>query len=108
MSSLLPDSLVSALTGFKSVIFQGPYPASFPVHFALDYASHNFNQNGLDSQKKHKKTLFLSAVSRPTLQHTLKTYNDAWLAHHSGLGRIASAVSSRIEIQLGCDSFYLF
>ncbi|THV03285.1 hypothetical protein K435DRAFT_715656 [Dendrothele bispora CBS 962.96] len=83
MPSLLPFSDLQ-LPNFKSLLVQGPYHPSAPIHLALTHTA----------QQENFITLFLSAAQ---LGDVLKDYNDRHLNSHSGLGN-TSEVSSRIKI----------
>lgn len=84
MLSLFPG-FGPQLPPFTSLLIQGPYHASAPIHLAL---SHTSQANG-------SSAIFLSP-SRQLVTVALKEHNDSWLAQ-SGHGRV-SEMSSRIKM----------
>ncbi|KAK7470850.1 hypothetical protein VKT23_002266 [Stygiomarasmius scandens] len=83
MPSLLPcDDL--RLPELKSLLVQGPFHPTAPIHLALTHTAQN----------EHYTTLFLSAAK---IENLLKDYNDLQLNSQSGHG-ITSEVSSRIKM----------
>ncbi|KAK0191340.1 hypothetical protein F5146DRAFT_596808 [Armillaria mellea] len=74
------------LPSFTSLMIQGPYHASAPIHLALSHTS----------QANSSSAVFLSP-SRQLVTVALREYNDSWLATHSGQGRV-SEMSSRVNM----------
>ncbi|KAK0490624.1 hypothetical protein IW261DRAFT_1433219 [Armillaria novae-zelandiae] len=85
MISLFPG-FEPQLPSFTSLMIQGPYHASAPIHLALSHTS----------QANSSSAVFLSP-SRQLVTVALKEYNDLWLATHSGQGRV-SEMSSRVNM----------
>lgn len=85
MLSLFPG-FEPQLPSFTSLMIQGPYHASAPIHLALSHTS----------QANSSSAVFLSP-SCQLVTVVLKEYNDSWLATHSGQGRV-SEMSSRINM----------
>ncbi|KAK0206155.1 hypothetical protein DFS33DRAFT_563197 [Desarmillaria ectypa] len=85
MLSLFPG-FEPQLPPFTSLLIQGPYHASAPIHLALSHTS----------QANSSSAIFLSP-SRQLVTVALKEYNDSWLATHSGQGRV-SEMSSRVKM----------
>ncbi|PBL02120.1 hypothetical protein ARMGADRAFT_1005556 [Armillaria gallica] len=85
MLSLFPG-FEPQLPSFTSLMIQGPYHASAPIHLALSHTS----------QANSSSAVFLSP-SRQLVTAALQEYNDSWLATHSGQGRV-SEMSSRVNM----------
>lgn len=85
MLSLFPG-FEPQLPSFTSLMIQGPYHASAPIHLALSHTS----------QANSSSVVFLSP-SRQLVTVALQEYNDSWLATHSGQGRV-SEMSSRVNM----------
>lgn len=85
MLSLFPG-FEPQLPSFTSLMIQGPYHASAPIHLALSHTS----------QVNSSSVVFLSP-SRQLVTVALQEYNDSWLATHSGQGRV-SEMSSRVNM----------
>ncbi|KAG8678399.1 hypothetical protein FRC08_017808, partial [Ceratobasidium sp. 394] len=81
MHSILPPRLATGhvLPDFRSLIVQGCYPPSAPIHLCLSH---------LSSGPPSHKALLLSSSS-VYLSSELEEYNDAWLVEHSGHGEVA-------------------
>ncbi|QRV73079.1 hypothetical protein RhiJN_01093 [Ceratobasidium sp. AG-Ba] len=67
------------LPDFKSLIIQGEYPPSAPIHLCLSHIS--------SGSPSHKPLLVSS--SQMYLQSQLEEFNDAWLDEHACLGSTA-------------------
>ncbi|KAK0498391.1 hypothetical protein EDD18DRAFT_1461424 [Armillaria luteobubalina] len=92
MLSLFPG-FEPQLPSFTSLMIQGPYHASAPIHLALSHTS----------QANSSSAVFLSP-SCQLVTVVLKEYNDSWLATHSGQGRV-SEMSSRINMLIAVLSY---
>ncbi|KAF8605396.1 hypothetical protein BDV93DRAFT_554766 [Ceratobasidium sp. AG-I] len=79
--SIFPPNLAAthSLPNFRSLIIQGPYPPSAPLHLCLSH---------LTPGPPSLKALLLSSSST-YLSNKLEEYNDAWLIEHAGSGAIA-------------------
>ncbi|KAK0467942.1 uncharacterized protein EV420DRAFT_1635211 [Desarmillaria tabescens] len=92
MLSLFPG-FEPQLPSFTSLLIQGPYHASAPIHLALSHTS----------QANSSSAIFLSP-SNQLVTVALKEYNDSWLAIHSGQGRV-SEMSSRVKMLVAVLSY---
>lgn len=74
-----PNSSAKPLPDFASLVIQGPYPPSAPLHLCLSH---------LTTGPQTNKALLISP-SNKHLSSTLDEYNDAWLGEHAGHGSVA-------------------
>ncbi|KAF9053829.1 hypothetical protein BDZ89DRAFT_295794 [Hymenopellis radicata] len=84
MASLFPESHAT-LPPFTSLLVQGAYHASAPIHLALSL-----------TRQSDSDALFISP-SRQAITDTMQAYNDTWLNTHSGDGSTINA-SARVKM----------
>ncbi|KAJ1309109.1 hypothetical protein OPQ81_004787 [Rhizoctonia solani] len=74
-----PDTSPNLLPEFHSLVIQGPYPPSAPIHLCLSH---------LRSGPKSNKPVLISSSSK-YLSSQLEEYNDAWIHEHAMTGAVA-------------------
>ncbi|CAE6412524.1 unnamed protein product [Rhizoctonia solani] len=74
-----PNTLPNLPPNFSSLLIQGPYPPSAPIHLCLSH---------LQSGPKSNKPVLISPSSKHLVSQ-LEGYNDAWLHKHAMDGAVA-------------------
>lgn len=87
MISLFPPPSPN-LPSFQTLLIQGPYHASAPLHLCLSHA------------RQHSPTkIILTSPSRDEFKSTMQAFNDNWLNIHGGDG-LTSGAASQVQVLL--------
>ncbi|PCH41255.1 hypothetical protein WOLCODRAFT_70869 [Wolfiporia cocos MD-104 SS10] len=94
MVTLFPGP-AAALPQFNTLVIQGPYHASAPVHLMLSH-----------SKQYPEGRAICFASSRSSFMAAMSQFNDEWLAIHGGDG-MTCAASSRVTMMRVCSALDL-
>ncbi|KAF8525378.1 hypothetical protein JB92DRAFT_2877704 [Gautieria morchelliformis] len=78
------------LPSFQTLLIQGDYPASSPIHLCLSHLSSN-------PRGSKSRPILITTNSKSKLTKSLVDLNDGWLATNAGRGMTADLLS-RIQI----------